>query len=113
MAEMWIRAELMHTGACWGFFLNYQDENNYVELRFHSGKKTVSLYTVRSGLRYCRTSVKIKRDFDYTVPHRLTVIKRFNKYEAVFDGRESVCCTDDGMVSVGKRGLFHILQTLP
>lgn len=112
MAEMWIRAELMHTGACWGFFLNYQDENNYVELRFHSGKKTVSLYTVRSGLRYCRTSVKIKRDFDYTVPHRLTVIKRFNKYEAVFDGMESVCCTDDGMVSVGKAGIVPYFTDL-
>lgn len=103
-AQAWIRAELMHTGACWGLYLDYQDDRNYVEYRYHSGRKLLGLYVCRSGIRRPVCETWIQREFDYTVPHCVDVIRRQDVYEITLDGREKV----SGMAESLKQGQVGI-----
>ena len=113
-AQVWIRAERMHTGACWGLYLDYQDAANYVEYRYHSGRKRVGLYVCRSGIRYLVCESPIERAFDYTVPHCVDVVRRQDVYEVTLDGRETVCGTAAslGQGKVGIRPYFTDVSVL-
>ena len=104
-AEMWISAEPFHTGCRWGFYLDYKDEKNKVEFEFHSGRQEITVEEVSGGIRRRIAGEKIRRSFDYTVPHVVQISKKFETYEIILDGREKIHCAAEKRSRAGKIGI--------
>lgn len=73
LAELWISAELNHTGCRFDIYLSGTDEENYVRLEFSSGKRELCIVECQNGLQEVAEKQRLASDYDYTVPHLLSV----------------------------------------
>lgn len=85
LAEFWLSAQRCHAGARYGILLEYEDEDHWFELHFHSGRKELQMVECRCGVQTCLGSIPLDRDFDYTVPHLFRITKRFETYTVEVD----------------------------
>lgn len=85
LAEFWLSAKNSHTGMSYAILLDYRNEKNYLKLAVHSGKNEIKIIHCVDGIQVCILSKKLKKGFDYTVPHRIQVEKRFTEYSLQID----------------------------
>lgn len=94
--ECWIKADKCHTGARYGIYLDYRDENTYTEIRLHAGQKKLQLWECQEGAAMVIREQGLPASFDYTVPHLFRIQRNFSSYSVKLDeGREmtaDICC---------------------
>lgn len=108
--ECWIKAGRSHCGARYGIYLDYLDERNHVEARLHSGQGKLTLLECFDGAAAEIADWGLPVDFDYKVPHLLTVQRNFNSFDIWLDEQPALtahtCCmgmekADDASGSAG------------
>lgn len=88
--ELWISASHSHTGARYGIMLSYQDEANYLEVQINTGRKELAIISVQNGIHSVTLRAKIKKDYDYTVPHLIQVWRAFDNYTILLDEDQEI-----------------------
>lgn len=71
--ELWLHAARQHAGVRYSIFPAYQDEKNYTEFQICSGQRCIRVYQKRDGLRRLYGVYPLKKAFDYSCPHLLTI----------------------------------------
>lgn len=96
-AELWVSAKHSHMGARYGIYLQYQDENNYLEAQVSTGKQELSIIRAKDGVRAVLAAMPLsKKDgicrgsFGYTAPHLFRLVKIFDSYSISIDGGEEL-----------------------
>lgn len=88
--EFWISAYKNHTGIRYGIYLEYQDEMNYLEMRIHTGKNEVQVWSCKEGICVLILTRKLPHSYNYTVPHFICVERKFNNYSIVLDNDKAI-----------------------
>lgn len=83
--ELWVSARYSHMGARFGICLEYQDADNYLEVQVFTGRREMKVIRVRGCIRAVLASGKLRKDFDYTVPHLFRVTRSFKDYTIILD----------------------------
>lgn len=100
--ELWISAVRQHTGARFGVFLAYLDEENHVELQVSSGSRSFGIWQCRDGIRIRLGEGRLPAGFDYTSPHLITAERREDHFLALLDEKEMLDVRAEPMTGEGK-----------
>lgn len=103
--EFWVSAKKSHAGARYGIYLWYQDERNYLELGFRSGRKEFEAVECREGIRTILSRRQWQEEYDYTVPHLVRVERRFGRYQVLLDEKEDWSFQGSHAGEIGQIGI--------
>lgn len=85
LAEYWISVPKHHIGCRYDIYLAYQDEKNYLKLQMHSGRRCMEAIECSNGVQMKIGGRELAADYDYSVPHLITAVRRRNHYEIKLD----------------------------
>lgn len=85
LMECWIEGRRSHTGVRYGIYVDYRDENNYIEVCLYSGRRSLQLWDRVDGAATLIGEQELPESFDYTVPHLFRIQRTFNHYSVVLD----------------------------
>ncbi len=71
--EVNTRWHSFHLGGRYGLFAAYYDNQNNVQVLLNEGEHTVELYAILNGCRTQVNSVKLEKEFDFAVYHKLSI----------------------------------------
>lgn len=80
LMEIWLSAVKQHCGVRYSIFLDYLNEDNYVELQVISGQRRVMIFQKKAGVLSVLYSQKISCEFDYSCPQLFTIRKQKRKF---------------------------------
>lgn len=80
VAELWLSAKRQHTGIRYSLHLWQTDEENYLELELHSGKKSLEIARCRDGIRSVLQRSALPDGFAYPAPHLLRIERNFGNW---------------------------------
>lgn len=84
-AQFWISAKKNHTGCKFDIYLSWKNTGSYIKLCFNSGKKLIEAIECVGNIDRVIASQKIAADFDYAVPHLLSIERQKNTYRVNID----------------------------
>lgn len=111
-AQWWIAADKIHSGARYGIYLNYEDAQNYLQLRVDSGKKQLQIWSCRQGILAERECARIAGAFDVANAHLLTVQKDIEQYRVWLNGREYFSCQREWEEKSGRIGIRSLYSDI-
>lgn len=85
LAEYWISAPRYHIGCRYDIYLSYQNEKNYLKLQMLSGRRCVEAIECLNGVQMKIAERTLVAEYDYSVPHSITVRRKINHYEIKLD----------------------------
>ena len=111
--ELWISGVRQHTGVRFGIFLDYLDEEDYVELQVMSGRRALEIWQCRKGIRRLLGQGRLPAGYDYTCPHLYTAERRADRFLVSVDEGQELYVRAEEMESgnrVGIRPYFSELK---
>ncbi|MBU5482011.1 glycoside hydrolase family 43 protein [Blautia sp. MSJ-19] len=89
-AEFWISGKKEHTGCRYGIYLDYQDEKNYTELQIYTGQNKIRVMNCMDGILVNIKEEKLPKQYDYTVPHRISIQRNLTDYRITTDEEKEI-----------------------
>lgn len=74
-----------HMGARYGILLSYTDNENYIELLFDSGRRTVSVILEENHLKRTVSSYRLFAGYNHNVPHNIRVLRNYGHFLIYLD----------------------------
>jgi hypothetical protein len=96
--EVNTRWHAYHLGGRYGMFAAYYDNQNNVQVILNEGEHTVELYAILNGCQTQVISVKLEKEFDFAVYHKLTIKRTAKQFLLYVDDLYRV----EGVYSIGK-----------
>ncbi len=87
VAEYWVSATMHHTGVCFSIYLAYENSENSLGIKFHSGKQVIQVVELRKNIQKVLQEYSLPKPYDFTVPHCIRIEKAFHCYDVFLDER--------------------------
>ena len=110
--EFWISGRKHHTGIRYGIYLDYYNEDNYLELQFHSGQRLLTVVGCKEGLKQELIVKSLNQSFDYTVPHCCRIRRRGVNYQIQLDDYYLFDCEFQSLFPPNKIGLVPYFSAI-